>query len=127
MLGMLERIASGLGVRIIEAEPPQGKGCYTHQSGVILLAPWLSHREKVGTLGHELGHAIAGDEAVEDPRFAARQERAADQFAARLLINRREVEIAERAYGPNWPKIAHELGVTEHLLGVWLEMHTSRN
>lgn len=127
MLGMLERIASGLGVRIIEAPPPEGKGCYSHQSGLIVLAPWLSHREKVGTLGHELGHAIAGDEAVDDPRFTARQERAADQFAARLLINRREVEIAERAYGPNWPKIAHELGVTEHLLGVWMEMHASRN
>ncbi|MEA1796971.1 hypothetical protein [Rhodococcus qingshengii] len=61
------------------------------------------------------------------PRFAARQERAADQFAARLLINRREVEIAERAYGPNWPKIAYELGITEYLLGVSLEMNTNRN
>lgn len=127
MIGTLERIASGLGLRILDEEPAVGKGCYVHHSGVIVLAPWLSGRERTCTLAHEVGHAIAGDEPVDDPRFAARQERAADQFAARILIDQHEVQQAERAYGPNWVKVAHELGVTEHLLRVWLEMHTRRN
>ncbi|MFC9765250.1 ImmA/IrrE family metallo-endopeptidase [Rhodococcus jostii] len=121
---MLNRLARQLGVRILEEAPPIGRGFYVRDSGVILLSPDLSGRERDDTLSHELGHALYGDDPGCGEHFHARQERAADQFAARLLIDPCEVEALETAYGPNWPKIAYEMGVTDRLLAVWRDMHS---
>lgn len=70
-------------------------------------------------LAHELGHAHYGDPPGHDQRLEAR----ADRFAARLLISPDEYAMAERAYGPHPAHIAHELGVTVHLVNVWRTMH----
>lgn len=123
----LARIALALGVKIVEGQPIRGKGHYEHHRQRIVMRPGLSEVQYRCTLSHELGHAYWRDEPTGDARYDARQERAADQFAARLLIHERDVRIAETIHGPRWGAIAHELGVTEQLLTVWRGLHQRVN
>lgn len=119
----LTLIARALGVKIVEGAPIRGKGHYEHHRQRIVLRSGLSAIQRRCTLAHELGHAYWMDEPTGDARYDARQERNADMFAARLLIREQDVRLAERIHGPSWAVIAHELGVTEHLLAVWRGMH----
>ncbi|WP_311342556.1 ImmA/IrrE family metallo-endopeptidase [Corynebacterium riegelii] len=97
-------------------------------------AAWLPHQAAVTVrhgmddvstlcaLAHELGHAHYGDPAGHHPRYEAR----ADRFAARLLISPVDYALAEQSYGPYPARIAHELGVTKHLVDVWRNMNERR-
>ena len=75
------------------------------------------------TLAHEIAHCLAGDEPTEDAWLNARQERRADEFAARTLITTDSYREAEDLVGPHEGALAHELGVTTHLIRVWRELH----
>ena len=98
---------------------PHAKGGWFPQHDLILLAPGLHPVEERCTLAHELGHASLGHTANASGWFAQRQERAADRWAARMLISPVEYELAERLHGTHLGGIAHELGVTTHILATW--------
>lgn len=55
------------------------------------------------------------DPAGHDPRYEVR----ADRFAAKLLVSPVEYSLTEQTYGPHPARIAHELGVTTHIVNVW--------
>lgn len=98
---------------------PRAKGGWFPQHDLILLAPGLHPVEELCTLAHELGHATLGHTTHENGWFAQRQERTADRWAARMLISPVEYELAERLHGTHLGGIAHELGVTTHILATW--------
>ena len=102
---------------------PRAKGGWFPQHDLILLAPGLHPVEELCTLAHELGHATLGHTTHENGWFAQRQERAADRWAARMLISPVECELAERLYGPSPNLIARELGVTTHILAAWQDLY----
>lgn len=113
---------------LIDVAEARGYQVRWHRGGPK--AAWLPHQHAVSmrigvddvsalcALAHELGHAHYGDPPGHDPHLEAR----ADRFAARLLISPVEYAAAERAYGPHATHIAHELGVTTHLIHVWRTM-----
>lgn len=101
----------------------RAKGGWFPQHDLILLAPGLHPVEELCTLAHELGHATLGHTTHENGWFAQRQERAADRWAARMLISPVEYELAERLHGTHLGGIAHELGVTTHILATWQGLH----
>lgn len=94
------------------------KAAWLPHKATITLRHGMSDADTLCALAHELGHAHYGDPAGHDPRLEAR----ADRFAARLLISPVEYAAAERAYGAHPAHIAHELGVTVHLVDVWRTM-----
>ena len=63
------------------------------------------------TLAHELGHAVFRDAPSIFAAENARQERRADEWAARHLIQLDDYRDAEHAHSGHVPAIAHELGV----------------
>lgn len=77
------------------------KGLYTHAARTISLRHNLKPVAKRCTLAHELGHAYYGHEPTSHPWLDARIERAADQFAAELLISQAEYKLAEQLVGPH--------------------------
>lgn len=91
------------------------KAAWLPRQHAVTLRHGMSDADTLCALAHELGHAHYGDPAGCDP---AREHRA-DRFAARLLISPVEYAMAEQAYGPHAARIAHELGVTTHLVQVW--------
>lgn len=92
-----------------------GSGEASHRTLRVILGAFVIS-------GPELGHAalghVGGCDAVRD----AKQERQADEYAARLLITSRGFREAERLYGPNEHAIAQHLEVTPALVRVWREM-----
>lgn len=97
------------------------KGYYIHQARLISLRSNLTPREYRSTLAHELGHATRGDTPT-GTVFDQRAERAADRYAANLLISEQAYREAEILHPGALDAIAHELGVTRHLLMVWQHM-----
>lgn len=100
----------------------RGKGYYLHHRRLISLRDDLTDRQLRSTLAHELGHATRGDVPT-GTAFDARAERAADQFAANLLITEEEYIKLEMLHDGALDPIAHELGVTVHLIEVWRKMY----
>lgn len=94
-----------------------------YPGGLITLRSDLGPVARRVTLAHEIAHHLAGDEPTEDPVLHARQERRAWEQAARWLISPAEYALAERLHGPHDGALAHELGVTTHLIRVWRELH----
>lgn len=103
----------GVDVRIAPL-PCDWLGAYDHASARILLAPGLTPVEQRSVLAHELGHAVRMDSGESAPA-----ERAAERFAALLLVDPRAV----RAAG-NWARdedeLAEELGVTVDVMRTYL-------
>lgn len=81
----------------------------------IYLAHDLDNRPRhaVSVLAHELGHLHYRHGCLQSDSG----ERAADEFAADLLISPDAYERAERLHGANVPALAVELGVTQALVG----------
>lgn len=114
----LEDLASTQGIRITWHTGGQ-RGYYDHTRRAISLRKDLTDREARSTLAHELAHAIYGDTPTTNPVLHARQERRADTFAARLLIDPAELAVAEAAYGTDPITLARELDVSPHLIEVY--------
>lgn len=68
------------------------------------------------TLAHECGHHWYRHQPARTAVELGRQERAADAYAATLLISRVDYERVERLYGHNPWMLARELGVTPRLI-----------
>ncbi len=72
----------------------------------------MSRRTARSVLAHELGHAHLGHLPTRHPAFRARQERQADEWAARRLITPSAYAAAEQLRGTHLASLAFELDVT---------------
>lgn len=68
---------------------------------------------------HELGHEYLRHEPSIFPVVTAKQERAADEWAAHFLIDDDEYRYAEEKFGTHTKWIAQELGVLHRLVEVY--------
>lgn len=118
----LHLLAESMGVQLRRhtGGPP---GWYDHQRRVISTRRGQSIGQYKSVLAHELGHAHYGDTPTGNGHFDQRQERRADEFAARLLISPVEFEAAATWHHGHLPAIADELEVTKHLLKTWQSLH----
>lgn len=121
----LYNAAASMGVTVVERFLPGHQwGRYVHSRRRIILNATLPERQKSVTFGHELGHAHYEHEHDETPGsiISIRQERKANEFAARLLIDTYDYEVTERMYGPHVPILAVQLGVTAPIIYAWQSM-----
>ncbi|WEK60418.1 MAG: ImmA/IrrE family metallo-endopeptidase [Candidatus Microbacterium colombiense] len=117
----LLRLVEENGLRLVERTGPT-RGGYDHTSSTIRLAPGMSVRTTTSVLAHELGHAVLGHTVSRDPKTRARQERCADEWAARALITPASYAAAEAARGTHRASLAFELGVTVELVDAYRRM-----
>lgn len=94
-------------LEVLERGLPAGwLGAYDHPRGRILLARGLTPVEQRCVVAHELGHALRMHEGSSDA-----DERAAERFAARVLIDPAALRSA-CAWARDDDELADELGVT---------------
>lgn len=96
--------------------PADWLGAYDHPRRRILLARGLTPIEQRSVLAHELGHAVfmhAGTSAA--------GERAAERFAARVLIDPQQLAAA-CTWAHDDQELAEELGVTVDVLRAYREL-----
>ncbi|EOM75096.1 ImmA/IrrE family metallo-endopeptidase [Rhodococcus rhodnii] len=109
-----------MGVRVVERPLAGGRrGKYLHHDRTIILRPGMARFRGRSTFAHELGHAHYGHEPAHDQALHARQERLADEWAAKTLINPVDYALAEVMYGPHVGVLANHLEVTPKLVRVW--------
>lgn len=118
----LHQIAHNLGIEI------------SHHTGgkIAWFSPTLklisTHRgltiwDYKSALAHELGHAINGDQHINHHYFNDCQERRADEYAAKLLIDHEDLHDLFLWHGNDFASLAIDLEVTPHLLEVYLNMN----
>lgn len=78
-------------------------------------------------LAHELGHAIHGDRFINHSHFNNRQERRADEYAARLLVDHEEFLDSLRWNEGDLGAVAAELEVTPQLLETYIDIQEKEN
>lgn len=120
---------AAIDARIIVTEgdiPTSEHARYYHSHRCIVLRSGLTGPQLKSAFGHELGHAHFGHAGGCDPDRGAKQERLADEYAARLLITADEYRDAEQLHGPNEHAIALALDVTPALVRVWRRIHERR-
>lgn len=98
-------------------------GWYDHHRQIISTRRGQSISQYRSVLAHELGHAAHGDTPTGNGHYDQRQERRADEYAARLLINPHDFEAAAIWHHGHLPAIADELEVTQHILKTWQSLH----
>lgn len=122
MRELMDRAARD-GVAVVRARLPEGMlGCYLPGEARIYLALGLTPIEQRSVLAHELGHVHYGHGFCSpDGSAAARsEERRADVFAARLLIDPDDYARAE-GWITSADELAEDLGVTPDLLCAYRE------
>ena len=112
---------------VLEWEPMHGRvGEYVHAHRLIRLDPRMPRRQARAVLCHELRHAEFGHTSTTCGRVNLRQEQYADQEAARLLIDVRDLADAMVLHGQHISATAVELRVSDRLLRVRLHrLHPS--
>lgn len=110
-------LAENAGISVIEHDVSQSpfKGIYDNRNRIISIRADLGELNKKCTLAHELGHAAHNDYGHGN----ARQERAADYYAANLLIDIQDYRQADILFSGDIAAIAHELDVTRHIITVY--------
>lgn len=98
-------------------------GWYDHRRRVISTRRGQSISQYKSVLAHELGHAAHRDSPTGNGHFDQRQERRADEYAARLLINPADFKAAAIWHHGHLPAIADELEVTQHILKTWQSLY----
>jgi len=124
----LLRLAADYGVRVSTSRLPGDLlGAYIPATRSIRLDARLTPCERRSVLAHELGHAHFRHPAGAglSPATQARNERQADRFAARVLIDPAEYARLERI-DPDPDAIAEALGVTAELVRVYRESCLTR-
>lgn len=107
-------LARDLGLTVIE-QPGKHLGGYRPDDNTIRLTPNLPQRAARSVLAHEIGHHLLGHRPTPFGPLRARQERAADEWAARHLITLDGYREAEMLRDGHLPSIAHDLGVAYEL------------
>lgn len=118
----LHRLAESMGVTLRRHNGGK-KGWYDHATRTISTRRGMSIQQYRSVLAHELGHAHHGDTPTGNGHYDQRQERRADEYAARLLISPVEFEAAAAWHHGHLPAIADELEVTKHLLKTWQSLY----
>ena len=121
----LHLLAESMGVQL-QRHSGGCPGWYDHRRRIISTRRGQSIGQYKSVLAHELGHAQYGDTPTGNGHFDQRQERRADEYATRLLINTRDFRAAAIWHNGGLPAIADELEVTHHLLATWLHLNNSR-
>lgn len=118
----LHLLAESMGVQL-KRHTGGCPGWYDHLRRIISTRRGQSISQYKSVLAHELGHAAHGDTPTGNGHFDQRQERRADEYAARLLINPTDFESAAIWHHGHLPAIADELEVTQHLLKTWQSLY----
>ena len=113
-------LAESMGVRVTWGRDMKAPAEYDHRRREIRLAEGRGDCVTRCSLAHELGHAYYRHEPGGD--YLA-QERSANAFAARLLIDEDAYRRAERLHGPHLGALAAELDVTSVLVAAWRMSH----
>lgn len=106
----LLQLSDELGLHIIEAGGTHAGG-YRPGENVIRLRPGMSRRATRTVLAHEIGHHLLGHRPTHFGPVLARQERSANEWAARELIPIAAYREAEYLRDGHVPSIAFELDV----------------
>lgn len=116
----LEALAEDMGVRLVETGrlSPELNACFHAPTMTVFVRHGLDPVTRRCAIAHELGHAQAGDECS-----SPRAEKTADEWAAKNLLDLDEVETVARDVDHAPSAMAAELGVTPHLLAVWMRMY----
>lgn len=95
---------------VFEHLPAGERGRYYPDLDLIVIDRGLNQKERRSTLMHELVHRMLGHEPTGDERLDARQEKACEEEAARLLIPL--VRLADaHLWGKHPSELAEELWV----------------
>lgn len=107
------------GVSLVETDMLDARfnAVYYAESQIIIVRSTLDPVTRVCAIAHELGHAVNNDSCS-----SSRAERLADEWAARNIIDPTIVEDVAQDCGGAPSAIAAELGVTPHLLSVWMQL-----
>jgi Zn-dependent peptidase ImmA (M78 family) len=117
----LVRLCGELHLEVHVATLPQGSlGAYDHERQRILLARGLTPVEQRSVLAHELGHAL-----LMHVGSSGAEERAAERFAARVLIDPDALAAACR-WARDDVELADELGVTVDIVLSYREQVAGR-
>ena len=120
-LSELVRLCDELGLEVHVAALPLGcLGAYDHARERIMLARGLTPVEQRSVLAHELGHAL-----LMHVGSSGADERAAERFAARVLIDPAALAAACR-WARDDVELAEELGVTVDVVRSYREQLGSR-
>lgn len=114
-MDQLLRLVEEHGLQVVERAGGT-RGGFDPLSRTIRLDPGMSGRTRRSVLAHELAHAVLGHVPTTARLPRERQERRADEWAARLLITPSAYAEAEAVRGPHAPSLAFELGVTVELV-----------
>lgn len=117
----LEQLAAQLGAVIVTHDGGE-KGRY-YGNVIISLRRGLGPKNYRCTLAHELAHHALGHDPAATGWVHDRQERQANEWAAKRLIAPTEYQQAEQLYGPQPQLLAHELGVTVKVLKTWTSIY----
>ena len=118
----LHLLAESMGVQL-QRHTGGHPGWYDHHRRIISTRRGQSISQYKSVLAHELGHAAHRDTPTGNGHYDQRQERRADEYAARILINPTDFESAAIWHHGHLPAIADELEVTHHLLKTWQSLH----
>lgn len=111
-----ELIAMAESVGIFVAWRPLRRAAYIqHSASLVVLSTRAPQWKARCALAHELGHEHH-QHAWSRDHDQARDEREADQYAARLLITADDYAVAEELCGSHAGALARELGVTRRLV-----------
>lgn len=116
----LETLAHTMGITVIETSKLGStlNACFHPASQTIFIKIGLDPVTRRCAIAHELGHAHYGH-ACSTPGA----ERQADEWAAQQLLNVGDVEAVGLECEGSAAAMAAELGVTPHLLVLWMGMY----
>lgn len=112
----LAALAARAGATIEEAALPGRDGEYLHARRLIRLRPGMTARLHRCVLAHELAHCTFGDVPSPSVHLTAKQERRADEWAARQLIGVDDYRRAELLHHGHPGAMAIDLGVMRSIV-----------
>lgn len=108
--------AARLGINVVLGRLRSANGLWIPEEHTVILKQGMRRLLERSVLAHEIGHAVLGH-----PDDSPRNERQADRYAARQLINpERLTEVAR--YSPDPGQWCVDLQVTPHLLETFLSL-----
>lgn len=111
----LQKLADDLNLTIVERRGAHRSG-YAPNDQTIVLKPGMRGRVLRSVLAHEIGHHVLGHRPTEFGLIRSRQERSANEWAARFLIDIHSYREVEHLRDGNVPTMAHDLNVTPELV-----------
>lgn len=109
------------GLKIIERAGVHRSG-YAPGERFIEIPPRMKPRVRDSVLAHENGHHALGHRPTRDPILRAKQELAANRWAAELLISPEDFSAAESLRNGHVPSMAVDLHVADELVETYQRM-----